>query len=239
MLIIVRHGRTAANARRLLQGRVDHPLDELGRTQAIAAGQAIAASIAASTGTHGANAGLRVPPVSHVIASPLRRASQTADIVAEQLGARDSAAVRIEDDGWAELSYGDWEDRPVADVPIEAWNAWRADAHFAPPGGESLVALTERVWLACERAAEVIGDDTAAVVCSHVSPIKAAVAWALGATDVASAVAMSWRMHVDQAQITWVGFRRGEPVLWSFNSTEHLMGAAWDAAANAEETASD
>ena len=34
MLILVRHGRTAANAKALLQGRVDHPLDDVGQDQA-------------------------------------------------------------------------------------------------------------------------------------------------------------------------------------------------------------
>ena len=34
MLFIVRHGRTVANARGLLQGRVDNPLDVEGRKQA-------------------------------------------------------------------------------------------------------------------------------------------------------------------------------------------------------------
>ena len=34
MLILVRHGRTALNAARKLQGRIDEPLDEVGREQA-------------------------------------------------------------------------------------------------------------------------------------------------------------------------------------------------------------
>lgn len=225
MLIIVRHGRTAANARRLLQGRVDHPLDELGRRQAVAAGQAIRLSV----GDPNAPGLGPVPPVAQVISSPLLRARQTAEIVREQLGSVAAVQAIVEDSGWAELSYGEWEDRPVAEVAASEWKDWRADPHFAPPGGESLVTLTERVWSACERAAEAVGDEGTVVVCSHVSPIKAAVAWSLGLGDPEAAVAMSWQMHVDQAQITWVGFRRDEPVLWSFNSTEHLIGAAWDA----------
>lgn len=187
-----------------------------------------------------------MPPVAEIVSSPLLRARETADVVSSQLRPDESspdesspdasraAVSMVVDDGWAELSYGDWEDRPVADVAAADWNAWRADAHFAPPGGESLMALTERVWLACERAARAARDGDTVVVCSHVSPIKAAVAWALGVDDLEAAVALSWRMHVDQAQMTWVGFRRGEPVLWSFNSTEHLMGPAWDAAVDAE-----
>ena len=59
MLIIVRHGRTAANASGLLLGRADPELDELGRRQAAAVAAAL-------------------PPVDRVVASPLRRAQETA-----------------------------------------------------------------------------------------------------------------------------------------------------------------
>ena len=60
MLILVRHGRTEANAGGLLQGRLDLPLDDLGRAQAAAAGKAL-------TGA------------SRVVSSPLLRTRQTAE----------------------------------------------------------------------------------------------------------------------------------------------------------------
>jgi len=59
VLVIVRHGRTDHNAAGLLLGRLDPPLDPLGRDQA--------AALAAALG-----------PVDRVIASPLRRATETA-----------------------------------------------------------------------------------------------------------------------------------------------------------------
>ncbi len=188
MLIIVRHGRTAANAGGLLQGRADNPLDEEGRSQA----EAIAAALG---------------DVDLVVSSPLLRARQTA----EPLG------LDIEiDDRWIELDYGEWEARPVADVTPESWAAWRADRHFAPPGGESLASLNGRVAAACGDLIEAARNQTVAVF-THVSPIKSAMAWALGVDDE-----ISWRLHVAQAQISRIVIRGDRPALTSFNDTSHL-----------------
>ncbi len=188
MLIIVRHGRTAANAGGLLQGRVDNPLDDEGRAQA----EAIAATLG---------------QVDLVVSSPLLRARQTA----EPLG----ADIEI-DERWIELDYGEWEARPVSDVSPDDWARWRADREFAPPGGESLAALNERVAAACADLVEAARHSTVAVF-THVSPIKSAMAWALGVDDE-----ISWRLHVAQAQISRIVIRGDRPALTSFNDTSHL-----------------
>lgn len=188
MLIIVRHGRTAANAQGLLQGRVDNPLDDEGVAQA----EAIAAALG---------------PVDVVVSSPLERALQTAAPLGGEL--------RV-DERWIELDYGDWEARPVADVSPESWAQWRADPHFAPPGGESLFELNTRVAAASADLLELAAEADVAVF-THVSPIKSAIAWALGVEDE-----ISWRMQVAQAQISRVGVRGGRPALISFNETAHL-----------------
>ncbi len=88
-LTLLRHGRTTANAGGLLQGRVDHALDETGRAQAAAAAAVIGA-------------------VDRVISSPLLRARQTA----EAFGLTPEI-----DDRWIELDYGEWDGRPIADLP--------------------------------------------------------------------------------------------------------------------------
>ncbi len=192
MLIIVRHGRTAANAAGLLQGRIDNPLDELGRRQA--------EEIATAVGR-----------ADVVVSSPLVRAMETAG----PLAARSGIEVDV-DDRWIELDYGAWEARPVADVPPETWEAWRSDPHFRPPDGESLHQLNDRVARACDAVLEVARHATVAVF-THVSPIKAAIAWALGVSDE-----ISWRMRVDQAQISRVVIRGDRPSLVSFNDVAHL-----------------
>ena len=198
MLIIVRHGRTEANASGLLQGRIDNPLDEIGREQA----QQIATALERSD-----------HQPDRVIASPLLRARQTAEATCDLLGL--DLAI---DDRWAELDYGDWDGLPISHVPAATWQQWRSDPAFAPPGGESLAELNERVNAACDAITPEASDANVAVF-THVSPIKAAVRWALGVDDE-----LSWRMHVSQAQITNIAFRGTVPALQTFNDTSHLTG---------------
>ena len=198
MLILVRHGRTSANAAGLLQGRVDNELDEVGTRQA----DQIAAALS------------RIDEVpDRIISSPLLRARQTAQATAELTGLEVSI-----DERWAELDYGEWDGIPITEVRASDWQRWRADTDFAPPGGESLAQLNDRVGAACDGLAAVAAGCNVAVF-THVSPIKSAVRWALGASDE-----ISWHLHVSQAQITRIGFRGPMPRLASYNETTHLDG---------------
>ena len=95
MLILVRHGESTGNAARLLAGRVEVPLTERGREQARAVGASL----------HG---------VTRVIASPLGRARDTAEAL--DLG----PPVEI-DDRWVEVDYGEYDGRPLGDVPPATW----------------------------------------------------------------------------------------------------------------------
>lgn len=153
MLYLVRHGRTAANAGGLLQGRIDPPLDEIGRKQADA--------IAGMVG-----------PVDEVISSSLARARETAEYFGRPVTV---------DDRWMEVAYGEYEGVHVDQVPSDVWNSWRVDAEFSPSGGESFGAVDRRVRSACDDLCERIRSRDIVVV-SHVAPIKCAVAWALNTT---------------------------------------------------------
>jgi broad specificity phosphatase PhoE len=149
-----------------------------------------------------------LPSRATLVTSPLRRARDTAAALGDA----------VVDDRWAEVDYGDLDGRPVADVWRPLWDRWRADPEFAPPGGESLAAVGRRVRRACEEVAERAAEGDV-VVFSHVSPIKATVAWALGAGDETA-----WRMFVDLASVSRVAFRHNGPVLHSFNEVHHLAG---------------
>ena len=195
MIIFARHGRTAVNRGGRLQGRIDAPLDEFGLRQA----EAMAAALADAA------------PV-RVVTSPLVRARATAEAVAAAVG----LAVEV-DDRLVELDYGDWDGVPMVDVPADAWTRWHDDPNFAPPGGESLLAVGERVADFC---AEVLAaaERGPVVAVTHVSPIKMAVCAALGADPLAS-----WRMFCSVASVTRIGARPdGAPVLLGFNDTAHL-----------------
>lgn len=189
MLIIARHGRTEANASGLLLGRrLDPGLDELGRQQAVALAAAVEGA-------------------ARVVCSPLRRTRETA------------AALRLPvevDERWVEIDYGTLDGTPLRDVPAALWAEWRGDTGFVPGGGESLAALGARVR---EAAAELADEarERDVVVVTHVSPIKTAVAWALGVGDE-----IVWRMFCAPASITSIGTTSATPTLHSFNETAHL-----------------
>lgn len=190
MMVIVRHGRTAENAQGRLLGRTDAELDEVGRGHAMAIGHALKPDV--------------------VVSSPLSRAMETAQCF--------GLPIEI-DQRWIELDYGDWERRAVGHVSLDEWDLWRSDIDFAPPGGESLRSLGVRVREACEEWSERAAQQTIAIV-THVSPIKAAMCWALGVEDD-----VSWRMFVAQASMHWVDVAAGSPRLMRFNDVSHLESA--------------
>jgi alpha-ribazole phosphatase len=193
-LVVLRHGRTEANARGVLLGHLDVELDELGRRQARVTADAV-------LGTTG--------PIAAVVSSPLLRTRQTA----EALG----LPVQV-DERFIELDYGEFDGLSLAEVPPEVWAAWRTDPMFCPPGGETLRALSQRVVEACEEWAGR-AEGGAVVIVTHVSPLKAAVGWALGVGDETG-----WRTRVDPASITRIAVDAPVPVLRSFNETGHLAG---------------
>jgi broad specificity phosphatase PhoE len=190
-ILLVRHGRTTANAEGLLLGRLDPPLDETGVRQAAAAASLLAAAERRPT---------------RLVSSPLTRTRQTAAAIGEALG------LEVElDDRWLELDYGELDGVPLADVPAETWATWRTDPEFCPAGGECLSALGRRVRAACDELAEEVAEADVVVV-SHVSPIKAAVAWALESGDL-----VAWRLFVAPGSVSRIDVGRNGPSLALFN----------------------
>jgi broad specificity phosphatase PhoE len=193
MIIFVRHGQTDRNREGRLQGRLDAPLTDLGHEQARLCASGLAGC--------GATA---------VVTSPLQRAADTAEQIAAVLG----VGVEV-DERLIELDYGDWDGRRLTEVSPAQWTQWRDDPSFAPPGGESLLLVGERVGRFCS---ERLLPDATIVAVSHVSPIKAAVAWTLGTGDGAT-----WRMQLDVASVTRIARRAtGAPLLVGYNDIAHL-----------------
>jgi probable phosphoglycerate mutase len=78
--------------------------------------------------------------------------------------------------------------------------------------------VTARIVDFCDEQFSKAGDESVVAV-SHVSPIKAAVCWALGTDERAS-----WRMRLGLASITRIdGGQDRAPLLLSFNETSHLQ----------------
>ncbi|MEM6985533.1 MAG: histidine phosphatase family protein [Pseudomonadota bacterium] len=137
-LLVVRHAETEWNALGKLQGRLDSPLTERGRTQARRQGHLLRTLL---------------PPGVPVrcCCSPLGRALATTQIFAECLGL--SADCFDVDSALSELDYGDWsgltleevERRFPGELAVRKATHWR----YRVPGGESDADAAERArrWL--------------------------------------------------------------------------------------------
>ncbi|KAA1419907.1 MSMEG_4193 family putative phosphomutase [Mumia zhuanghuii] len=166
-LILVRHGRTAANADGILAGRTRGiGLDTVGQKQAKSVGKRLAAV-----------------PLSLVVSSPLLRTTQTArEIVAAQAG---DVAIR-RDGGFVECGYGRWTGRKLSDLAKEPlWSIVQRQPSAAIfPGGEGLAEMAARATDAVRRFDRQVARNHGArsvwAAVSHGDVIKAIIADALG-----------------------------------------------------------
>jgi probable phosphoglycerate mutase len=191
VLILIRHGESVANAQGLLLGRTDAELTETGRAQAAAVPT------------------LLERPVAEVRSSPLCRAVDTAELLGLGLPV-------VVDERWIEVDYGEFECQPLGDIPADVWQKWQRDRDFRPVDGETLSEVDVRIAGACEELFAADGSgarraDGDVVVVSHVTPIKAAVAWALGTPD------LYWRLYLRTASVTRISWNRDAPILHGFN----------------------
>ncbi|WP_454759720.1 histidine phosphatase family protein [Caulobacter segnis] len=135
MIYLCRHGQTFHNREGRMQGQTESDLTPLGRAQAAAMGDLLFDLIQ------------RDPPADwRIVASPLRRARDTA----ETIGARLGLPVAF-DDRLLEISVGDWSNRLRDEVKAEN-PALLTDPEWAfkSPNGETYEAIMGRVsgWLA-------------------------------------------------------------------------------------------
>jgi probable phosphomutase (TIGR03848 family) len=166
-VILVRHGRTTANAAGLLAGRAAGvSLDQTGCEQA------------ASTGDR-----LAVVPLAGVVSSPLERCQQTAQFILER---QDGNPAALAEPDLTECDYGQWQGRMLSDLATEElWAAVQSQPSAVVfPGGESMAAMQARSVAAIRRhdagfeAEHGPGAVWAAV--SHGDVIKSILADALG-----------------------------------------------------------
>jgi broad specificity phosphatase PhoE len=183
-------------------GTVDEPLAPSGVEQA----ERLAAALA--------------PFALHAVySSPLRRTADTARRIAAAQGIAPQNEPRLR-----EQCFGAWEGLTRAEVLAggggEALLLWEADLGTAPPGGESLAAVQERVLSCVHDLARAHAGEQIALV-SHVGPIKALLCAALGVP-----LATARRFFLDPATLSVVDW--GErPVVRLVNAHGHL---GWESA---------
>jgi broad specificity phosphatase PhoE len=200
-IFIVRHGETLANREYRFIGSRDDPLSEHGQMQAAQVAEALAAF-----------------PIAAVYSSPMQRTYSTAVPIAER---HNLSVQKI--DALRECGFGVWEGMSRAEIlarsPEDArhFYEWERDSTLAPPGGESMIALQQRVCSGVEQLALAHPDQNIVLV-SHVGPIKALMCAALGVP-----ISTSPRIFLDPATITVVDWRdMAHTTVRLFNSHAHL-----------------
>jgi broad specificity phosphatase PhoE len=148
-LLVLRHGESEWNAQGRWQGWADPPLSELGRRQAVEAGQR-----------------LRHEEFTAVASSDLVRARRTAELAAAAIGLPTDVHIEA---GLREFDVGFWSGMTRAQIEV-GWPMefadWRAGTRDRAPGGELREAFVARLVAAVERVATVFAGQTTLVI-SH------------------------------------------------------------------------
>jgi broad specificity phosphatase PhoE len=151
-VLLARHGETPWNAEGRYQGKRDIALSDNGERQARLLGDRLAAVA-----------------ITQAVASPLGRARRTAELA---LGAARAPQLRL-DEGLMEIGHGDWEGLLASEirerdpVRLQAWRDAPETVQMPGEGGESIVEVLDRSWLAFERACAGLGTDDTLLVVAH------------------------------------------------------------------------
>jgi len=163
-LLLIRHGRTDANANGILAGRTPGVvLDEVGRSSTVALAERL----------KGVN-------IAHVVSSPLERTRETASLLF-----KDSFDIALED-RLLECDYGDWQGAKLSELAVhELWPiVQQRPDEMIFPNGESMNDMSARASAAVRewdaKLTTEHGDKVVWVAVSHGDIIKAICADAMG-----------------------------------------------------------
>ena len=196
-LILARHGETVWNVEKIYRGRKDVNLDEVGIKQAELLGNYLSNW-----------------ELTTIYSSPLRRAIETANIIARY----QKIGVHVAD-GLIDINYGEWQALPEQEVKRlypTLHNDWHNNPHrVRMPGGESLEDVRKR-------AIEVVNDvlskyQGSVVLISHRVVIKVLICSLLGLDN-----SHFWNVKQDVGGITIFNYVDERLVLTKHNDTSHL-----------------
>jgi probable phosphomutase (TIGR03848 family) len=198
--LLVRHGRTTANATGLLAGRaVGVDLDEIGRDQAARTADRLA-----------------VVPLVAVVTSPLERCQQTAQHILDRQAGTPHASVDLD---LIECDYGRWQGRTLSELATEdLWPLVQSSPSAVVfPDGESMAAMQARSVAAIRRHDAAVeaehGPEAVWVAVSHGDIIKSILADALGMH-----LDLFQRITVGPASVSVVRYSPGRPSVHATNT---------------------
>ena len=197
-IVLVRHGETESNRLGVFRGRLDVPLNDRGVRQA----EGLAAALASER-------------LAAVYSSPLRRALDTARVVAAPHGLEP-----VLDEAFNNIDLGVWQGKEKTlierDEP-DRWRLWTTEPdRLVLPGGESLASVRER---SAQRTLELVAlheGDRFAVV-THRSVLKV-----LGGALLGLREGYFWRFYLDNAGYSVFGHENGQFVLLKWNESCHV-----------------
>ena len=168
-VLLVRHGRTSANTEGILAGRTPGThLDDVGVEQVRSLAQEIAG----------------VRPTA-VIASPLERTVQTAELIAQAISAQGGPVIKVaHESGLVECDYGDWTGKSLSDLAEDS--LWRAvqdhpsAVKFPGESGEAMASMQSRAVASIRSWNDLLGPEALYIAVSHGDVIKSIIADALG-----------------------------------------------------------
>ncbi|NLG50673.1 MAG: alpha-ribazole phosphatase [Chloroflexi bacterium] len=201
-LLLVRHGETVWNAARRFQGVTDVPLSERGRAQAAAlAGRLVG------------------EPLHAILASDLRRAYDTAALIAERQPQGVTPEPRLR-----EIGFGDWEGMTYAEIEQrdpDTLARWVADCwQVTPNGGEPFGAFIARVRALLEDLRARRDEETVLLV-AHGGPLQVLLCLALGLEPRAR-----WQFRLDPASLSELYLYQEGAILTLLNDQHHLKEVA-------------
>jgi broad specificity phosphatase PhoE len=157
---------------------------------------------------------LRTERPIRIYTSTLRRARDTAQVIAKDLGLKPLADERLN-----EISFGKWEGAYYRRLPKKAgvpFQRWREGKLESPPGGESIASLGRRVGQFLKELIRRHSGETVAVV-AHGGPIKMFLFKVLKVKSHSI-----WSFRIDPASISLIeGDEKLLQIVWT-NQTQHL-----------------
>jgi probable phosphomutase (TIGR03848 family) len=199
-VILVRHGRTTANASGVLAGRAAGiELDQTGIDQSNRMGERLAAV-----------------RLVGVVSSPLERCRQTARAILDRQSGSPAKPI---DQGITECDYGEWQGRTLGDLAKEdLWSVVQTQPSAAVfPGGESLAGMQARAVAAIRRHDAVFeaehGPGAVWAAVSHGDIIKSILADALGMH-----LDLFQRINVNPASVSIVRYSPSRPDVVAMNT---------------------
>ena len=204
LVLVVRHGLTAATGTALSGRTPGIPLDDRGCAQAAAVAERLAQV-----------------RLDAVISSPLERCAQTAAAIA---GRQSPAAEVTTEDRLIEVGYGDWTGQSLRKLSREP--LWRVvQAHpsavtFPGPGGESLPDIQRRAVSAVRDWNARLGPQAVYLICSHADVIKAILADSLGLH-----LDLYQRIQIDPCSLSVIRYTPLRPFVERMNDTSGSVKA--------------